>query len=173
MPGIQCWNSPPMFKPFIAFRVFRLVFPQEHTPSVAPNHPKITTTLAFSLPSFLLEKIGKQIARRFLKNKIKNEFQKKVYHDRINKIDVRRWKQCSKVRNWNSSDNLRKIECPVFIFSATEDRYHNIENARLVGQLVQDSRFVDVPDYNFIHTKPGVIEYVNMIEKLIEEIDSK
>ncbi len=142
-------------------------------PSVAPNHPKISTKIAFSLPAFLLEKAGKYIARRYLRNKIENVFQKKVYYDRLNKIDVRRWKQCSKVRHWDSSDNLKKIECPVFIFSATEDRYHNIQNARQVGQLVQDSRFIDVPDYNFIHTKPGVVEYTNMIENLIEEIDSK
>lgn len=142
-------------------------------PSVAPNYPKISSKIAFSLPVFLLEKIGKQIARRYLRNKIENVFQKKVYNDRINKIDVRRWKQCSRVRYWNSTDNLKKIECPVFIFSATEDRYHNTQAAILVGKLVQNNRIIDIPDYNFIHTKPGVVEYTNMIEKLIEDIDSK
>ena len=139
-------------------------------PQVAPNYPKISAKIAFSLPAFLLEKIGKQIARRYLRNKIESVFQKKVYNDRIKKIDVRRWKQCSKIRYWNSSDNLKKIECPVIIFSTTEDRYHNIQSAKQVGQLVQDSRFIDIPDYNFIHTKPGVVEFVKMIENVIETL---
>lgn len=142
-------------------------------PSVKPNYPKISSKIAFSLPSFLLEKVGKFIARRYMRNKIENVFQKKVYYDRIAKIDVRRWKQCSKVRYWNSSDNFKNIKCPVFIFSATEDRYHNIQAAKLVGQLVQNSRLIDIPDYNFIHTKPGVVEYTKMIGNLIEEIGSK
>jgi pimeloyl-ACP methyl ester carboxylesterase len=140
-------------------------------PQVKPNYPKISSKIAFSLPAFLLEKVGKQIARRYLRNKIESVFQKKVYNDRINKIDVRRWKQCSKIRYWDSSDNLKKIECPVYIFCATEDRYHNVQSAKQVGELVQDSRFIDIPDYNFIHTKPGVVEFVKMIENIIDDLE--
>ena len=139
-------------------------------PAVQPNYPKVRTGLAFKLPTFLLEKIGKKIARRYLKGKVEKGYQKKLYYDRIASIDVKRWKNCSKMRFWNATEDYKKIDCPVVIFSAGADKYHSKEGAVEVNNLLKNSVIEPIPNYIYMHIKPGVIEFGDRIKKIIQEL---
>ncbi len=140
-------------------------------PFIRSSYPKISTQLAFMLPTFFLERVGKRIAKRYLRNRVAPGFQKKVYYERVTNIDVGRWKRCSKMRRWNASDDYQKINCPVTIFTTSDDKYHRIEKTREVSNLIERSTLIEIPDYNFMHIKPGVVEYAKMINKHIHTID--
>jgi pimeloyl-ACP methyl ester carboxylesterase len=137
--------------------------------AVRASYPKFKTRLAFILPAILLEKFGKRLARNYLNNRDMEGFQKKVYLERVNSIDVRRWKRCKKMRWWNAADDYKEIACPVIIFTTADDKYHKAAAIKEVNKLIKDSKLVDVPSYNFMHIQPGVVEFGKMIKKLIEE----
>ena len=138
-------------------------------PFVESNYPKLKTRFAFMLPTFFLEKFGKLIARRFLSGKIAEGFQKKVYYERVSAIDVRRWKKCSKMRFWNATEDFKKIECPVMIYTTADDKYHKQEGAALVKKLIKNSKLEIIPNYNYMHIKPGVSKFMLKIQKVISD----
>ncbi|MCE7740388.1 MAG: alpha/beta hydrolase [Candidatus Heimdallarchaeota archaeon] len=140
-------------------------------PFVRTSYPNLSTQLAFMLPTSLLEKVGKRIARRYLRTRVAAGFQKKVYYERVTNIDVGRWKRCSKMRRWNASEDYKRIKCPIFIFTTSDDKYHRIEKTREVCNLIENSTLIEIPDYNFMHIKPGVVEFAKMINKHIHTID--
>ena len=137
-------------------------------PNVQPNYPKFKTRIAFMLPTFLLEKFGKRLARNFMKNRAIEGFQKKVYLDRVNSIDVERWKRCKKMRWWDGSEDYKKIDSSVTIFSSSDDRYHKVEGIKAVNNLIIGSKLINLPSYNSMHIYPGVIEFSKIIKDLIE-----
>ncbi|MCG3227816.1 MAG: alpha/beta hydrolase [Candidatus Heimdallarchaeota archaeon] len=139
-------------------------------PSIELKYPEIVFRLALILPSFLLEEVGKFIARRFIRNKVIEGFQKKVYFERVDKIDVKRWKKCSSIRKWKASEDYKNINCPAYIFSTTEDKYHRVEETEKVRKLIKNSKFIEVPDYNFMRIKPRVIEFARIIKELIKKL---
>ncbi len=139
-------------------------------PAIESSYPKVKTRLAFMLPTMFLEKIGKRIAKRFLVGKVAEGFQRKVYYERISDIDVKRWKQCSKMRFWNAAEDYVRIDCPVFIFSIADDKYHRIEGARDVQNLLKNSVLEVIPNYNYMHIKPGVEEFGEKLRKTISEL---
>ena len=136
-------------------------------PFIEANYPKIKTSFAFMLPTFFLEKIGKHIATRFLSGKIAEGFQRKVYYERVASIDVKRWKYCSKMRFWNATEDFTKIDCPIIIFITADDKYHKEEGAEKVKKLVKNSVLEIIPNYNYMHIKPGVVEFTKKIKIII------
>ena len=140
-------------------------------PFVRSSYPKISTKLAFMLPTFILERVGGKIAKRYLRNRVAPGFQKKVYYERMTNIDVGRWKRCSKMRKWIALEDYQKINCPVTIFTTPDDKYHRLEKTREVSNLIENSSLIEVPNYNFMHIQPGVEEFAEMIKKQIHTID--
>ncbi len=138
-------------------------------PALQSDYPKFKTGLAFLLPTFLLEKIGKKIAVRYVRNRVEEGFQKKVYLERVNSIDVGRWKRCKKMRFRDSSEDYKKITCPVYIFETSDDKYHKTEGIHSVSRLIKDSQLINLPNYNYMHIKPGVVEFSEMIKNLLDK----
>lgn len=138
-------------------------------PAIESSYPKLKTRFAFMLPTVFLEKIGKKIAHRFLAGKVADGFQRKVYYERIDSIDVERWKRCSKMRFWNAAEDYKKIECPIMIYSPIDDKYHTKTGAEEVNKLLRNSNLETVPSYNYMHIKPGVIDFANKIKKKVLE----
>ncbi|NPD89025.1 MAG: alpha/beta hydrolase [Asgard group archaeon] len=139
-------------------------------PSIDLTYPEIAFKLAFILPDFLFEKVGIFLARKYIKNKVLEDYQRKVYLERIMKINVKRWKKCSKIRKWNPSDDYKNINCPVFIFSTDADKYHTMEEAEKVNNHIKNCHLVNVPDYKYMRSKPRVREFIRMIDDLIKKI---
>lgn len=139
-------------------------------PSINLTYPEIAFKLAFILPSFLFEKVGKFLARRYIKSKELEDYQRKAYLERIMKIDVKRWKRCSRIRKWNPSDDYKNIKCPVIIFSTDADKYHSVEEAKKVKKYIKNCHLVDVPDYKYMRSKPRVKEFIRMIDDLIKKL---
>jgi hypothetical protein len=136
-------------------------------PSIKPRNPKFLLKLALFLPSKFVDKLGKFIGRRYLKNKVAEGFQRKVFYSRIDNIDVNRWKQCIKLHNYNSKEDFASVECPVYLITTSGDKYHELEAVEKVHKLIKNSKIVNVPSYEYYHTYPGVKEFLNQISNII------
>ncbi len=138
-------------------------------PSVKPRNPKFLLKLAIILPSSVVDVVGKFAGRRYLRNKVAEGFQRKVFYSRLEKIDVRRWKQCIIIHNYIADKDFKAIECPVYIITTKGDKYHHLKSVEEVHELIENSTIVDVPSYEYYHTKPGVKEFTERISKIIYE----
>ena len=136
-------------------------------PSIEPRNPKFLLKSTLMFPSFIVDKLGKYIGRKYLKNKVAEGFQRKVFYNRIENTDVRRWKHCLNMHNWNASEDFKKMNSKVYIITSSEDKYHELKSVEEVRDLIQDSQIVKVPSYDFMHIKPGVEEFVRLIKEIL------
>ncbi|MHA1304355.1 MAG: alpha/beta fold hydrolase [Candidatus Heimdallarchaeaceae archaeon] len=141
-------------------------------PAQKPRTPKFLINLSFLLPSSILDKAGKYIGRLWLKNKVADGFQRKVFYNRIDKIDVKRWKQCRKIQSWDATEDFRAIQCPVYIVITSGDKYHKLDASNKVAELIHDSKIIDVPSYDYYHIKPGMEEFTQTIKRIIEKLST-
>ena len=137
-------------------------------PSIKPRNPKFLLKLAMILPSKIVDKLGKFIGRRYLRDKVAGGFQRKVFYSRIENIDVRRWKHCIRLHNYNSSKDFECIENHVHIITTQGDKYHEVESADEVHKLIKNSEIMTVPSYEYYHTNPGVKEFTKQISRIIK-----
>ncbi len=138
-------------------------------PATIPRSPSLIIKLILPLPLFLLDPVGKMVARIYLKKRVSDGFQKQIFYERIKNVDVRRWKLCKSLHDWNATEDFSETNCPVYIIRTSGDKYHKFEEVNKVNQLIKNSKILDVPSYDFIHMKPGVDEFTIMLKKIIEE----
>ncbi|MHA1224239.1 MAG: hypothetical protein ACTSP3_13515 [Candidatus Heimdallarchaeaceae archaeon] len=136
-------------------------------PATKPKTPRVLTKIIINLPAFLVDKIGKFVARRYLRNKLSDGFQRQIYYNRINNVDAKRWKQCKSLQNWDTIEDFKKINCPVFIIKTLRDKYHEYEELEKVHQLIKDSHIIDTLTYESLHIKPKVNEFVEAIKNIL------
>ncbi len=136
-------------------------------PSIKPRNPKFLLKLGLILPYNIVDKLGKAIGRRYLRDKVAEGFQRKVFYSRIENIDVRRWKKCIKLHNYNSTEDFRSINCPIFLITTEGDKYHHVESVEEVHELIRNSKILNVPSYEYYHTNPGVKEFTKQISRKI------
>ena len=148
-------------------------------PSIVPRSPGLIVKIILPLPPKLLKIAGTIVARIYLKNRVSDGFQKQIFYERIKNVDVRRWKICKKLQDWDATKDFAGMEGQVYIIRTKGDKYHKMEDINKTNQLIKASKIVDVPSYEFIHMKPGVDEFTTMLKKIIEDevlpnkIDSK
>jgi len=138
-------------------------------PSRKPRAPKKLLNFFFLLPAFVMNTLGKLVARIYLRNKVAEGFQKQVFYDRISNVDVRRWKHCRDLQDWDATEDFKKMKIPVFIIRTPGDKYHESNEIQAVYELIQNCKIIDVPAYDYCHTKPGVLEFTQTIKKTILE----
>ena len=138
-------------------------------PSRKPRAPRKLLNFFFFFPAFVMNTLGKLVARIYLRNKVANGFQKQVFYDRITNVDMRRWKHCRDLHIWDATEDFKKMKIPVFIIRTPYDKYHESDEIRIVHELIQNSKIIDVPAYDYCHTKPGVFEFTQTIKKTILE----
>jgi len=138
-------------------------------PSIIPRSPRLIVKIILPLPPALLKIVGTIVARIYLKNRVSDGFQKQIFYERIKNVDVRRWKICKKLQDWNSTEDFSNTDCQVYIIRTKGDKYHKMEEINKTKELIKNSKIIDVPSYDFIHMKPGVEEFTQMLKKIIEE----
>ena len=138
-------------------------------PSIIPRSPRLIVKIILPLPPKLLKIVGTIVARVYLKNRVSDGFQKQIFYERIKNVDVRRWKICKKLQDWDATEDFAGMEGQVFIIRTKGDKYHKIEDLNKANQLIKNSKIVDVPSYEFIHMKPGVYDFTIMLKKIIED----
>ena len=141
-------------------------------PSIKPRNPKFLLYSTFLFPNFIVDKLGKFVGRKYLQNKVAEGFQRKVFYNRIENIDVARWKHCIRMSNWNAAEDFKQMNCIVYIIRTTGDKYHELESTEEVKKLITNSQIIDVPSYDFIHVNPGVKEFVSILKRYISDISS-
>jgi len=139
-------------------------------PSRVPRAPLGLLNFFFMFPGFIMNSVGKLVARLYLMNKVASGFQKMIFYDRIKNTDVRRWKHCRKLPIWDAEEDFKKMDVPVRIILTPGDKYHVAEEEYLINSIIKECKTIEVPSYDFCHTKPDVDEFANIIEKAIKEI---
>ena len=137
-------------------------------PSIKPRNPKFLLKLTLILPSSIVDRLGKFVGRRYLRDKVAEGFQRKVFYNRVEKIDVRRWKKCFKIHNYNAAEDFKSIKCPTFIIRTKGDKYHHLKSLDEVHEIIENSQIVDVQSYDYFHTKPGVKDFVKELLDIIQ-----
>jgi len=138
-------------------------------PARKPRAPSKLLNFFFFFPAFVMNTLGKLVARIYLRKKVADGFQKQVFYDRINNVDVRRWKKCRDIHIWDATEDFKKMKIPVFIIRTPYDKYHESDEIQVVHELIPNSKIIDVPAYDYCHTKPGVFEFTQTIKKTILE----
>jgi len=138
-------------------------------PAREPRAPKKLLKFFFLFPRFIMNSVGKLVARLYLRNKVSEGFQQYVFYNRIRGVDPSRWKQCRKMYDWNATEDFKKLKVPVYIVRTPEDKYHISYEAEIVQDLIEGSVIIDVPSYDYCHTKPGVNDLVQTLDKIILE----
>lgn len=138
-------------------------------PSRVPRSPRLIVKIILPLPPFLLRIAGTIVARIYLKNRVSDGFQKQIFYERIKNVDVRRWKICKKLQDYNATEDFERTNGIVYIIRTVGDKYHKIDEINTVNKLIKNSKIIDVPSYDFIHMKPGVDEFTLELKKIIEE----
>jgi len=141
-------------------------------PSTKPRSPKFLLYSTFIFPNYIVDKLGKFVGRKYLQNKVAEGFQRKVFYNRIENIDVRRWQHCIKMSNWDASEDFKQMDGVVYIIRTKGDKYHETNSTEEVKQLITNSHIIDVPSYEFIHVKPGVKEFTSILRDYIQKIPS-
>ena len=141
-------------------------------PSIKPRNPKFLLRLTFLFPNFIIDKFAKFVAGKYLQNKVTEGFQRKVFFNRIEHIDIGRWKQCISISNWDASEDFKQMDSVVYIIRTTGDKYHELNSTEEVKQLITNSHIIDVPSYDYIHVKPGVKEFIGILKDYIHKIPS-
>jgi len=136
-----------------------------------PRSPRILVKILFLFPGFVVNSIGKTIAKLYLRNKVAEGFQKEIYKERIKTIDFRRWKLCRQLHDWDATSDFKNMKGPVFLISTPKDKYHEKEEEEIIKKLISNCKVITVPNYDFTHTKPEVYKFANIIkEKILKEM---
>lgn len=135
-------------------------------PSLIPRNPKFLLMLARILPDKIANKIGKYAGRKYLQDKVAEGFQRKLFYNRVEKINANRWKKCFKIHNYNATEDFEALDCPVYIISTEGDKFHEIESVEEVNEIIKESKIINVPSYDYYHTYPGVTEFTQQILKI-------
>lgn len=134
-----------------------------------PRSPRILVKILFIFPGFILNSLGKAIARLYLRNKVAEGFQKEIYRERLKNVDFRRWKLCKQLHDWDATPDFSNMKGPVFIIKAPEDKYHEEEELKIIKELIPNCKLIEVPNYDFTHKKPEVYEFAQIIKRTILE----
>ena len=134
-----------------------------------PRAPKKLINFVFLFPAFMINSLGRLVARIYMRNKVADGFQKQVFYDRINNADLRRWKHCRDLPDWDATEDFKKMKNPVFIVRTPDDKYHESDEINIIHELILNSKFIDVQTYDYCHTKPSVYEFTQTIKKTILE----
>ena len=136
-----------------------------------PRSPRILVKIIFIFPGFILNSIGKAIARLYMRNKVAEGFQKEIYKERIKNADFGRWKKCKQLHKWDAASDFANMKGPVYIISTPKDKYHEEEEEEIIKNLIPNCKLITVPNYDFTHIKPEVFKFAKMIkEKILEEM---
>ncbi|MCE7748089.1 MAG: alpha/beta hydrolase [Candidatus Heimdallarchaeota archaeon] len=136
-----------------------------------PRSPRILVKILFLLPGFILNFIGKIVAKIYMMNKVDEGFQREIFEERIRNVDFRRWKLCKQLHDWDASTDFMNMVEPVFIIRTPKDKYHEEEELEIIQKLIPNCKIINVPNYDFTHTKPEVFEFARILkEKILKEM---
>ncbi len=138
-------------------------------PARKPRAPSKLINIFSLFPAFVLNSLGKLVARIYFRNKVADGFQKQVFYDRIKNADLQRWKPCRDLHYWDATEDFKKMKIPVFIVRTPDDKYHESDEIQMIHELILNSKFIDIQSYDYCHTKPSVYEFTQTIKKTILE----
>ncbi|MHA1115856.1 MAG: alpha/beta fold hydrolase [Candidatus Heimdallarchaeaceae archaeon] len=142
------------------------------SPARKPRAPGFLITLALILPKNIVNWLGKKIGRMYLRNKVSEGFQKEVYYQRVERINIEKWKNCNQVRKWDATNDFKGIKSSVFLILTEHDKYHNYQESKKLEEIIPNCKTLTVPTYDYFHIKPGVYEFTQTMKKIIDEIST-
>ena len=141
-------------------------------PSRVPRAPSGLLNFFFLFPAFVMNTLGKLAARLYLMNKVASGFQRMVFYERIKtNTDVRRWRHCREIHDYDAEEEFRNMDVPVRIILTPGDKYHIAEEEHILADIIKDCKLIEVPSYDFCHVKPDVYDFAEILSKEIEKID--
>ncbi len=129
--------------------------------------PRKILWLAYIIPAFVLQFIGIPIIKLWISTMYPKGFQRKHYHDFVNRANAMKWKKTLPVSRWNALVDYAEMDVPTWIVLDPHDSLHTEEFASTIISTIKNSQLVKVPDYNYMHHLPGAKEWAQRIGAII------
>lgn len=132
--------------------------------------PKALMPLAYIFPAFFMSIIGKPLLKLWLKMTVPPGIQRTTYLEMANNASGMRWKKFLAIANWDALEDYKQLSCPTMVVDAASDKMHESELTQFVAKNISGTKYIQVPNYDFMHHLPGAKDFAKIIQEFVEEI---